>query len=80
MAHLLSVVTSVFLWALWWGGDGDRVKHATVLPSVVWIADTLHLVTASLRDGQEKLEDIVHIFSCSLPPPNNQHNPDVVLQ
>lgn len=52
---LLSVVTFVFLWAFCWGGDGDGVKHTTVLPGVVWITDALHLVTASLQDGEEKL-------------------------
>lgn len=52
---MFGVVTFVFLWALRRGGDGDRVEHATVLASVVWIADTLHLVTASLRDGEENV-------------------------
>lgn len=50
------MVTSVFLWAVWRGGDGDGVKHTAVLPSVVWITDTLHLVAARLRDGEEKCE------------------------
>lgn len=45
----VSVITFVFLGALWWRGDGDGVKHAAVLPGVVGITDTLHLITASLR-------------------------------
>lgn len=46
-------LTSVFLRALVRGGDGDGVEHAAVLPSVVGVADALHLVTARLRTGQD---------------------------
>lgn len=46
--------TSVFFRPLVRGGDGDGVEHAAVLPGVVGVADTLHLVTAGLRAGEEK--------------------------
>lgn len=57
--HEKNPLTSVFLRALVRGGDGDGVKHAAVLPGVVGVADTLHLVTARLRAG----EDVVWLLS-----------------
>lgn len=79
---LLRVVTFVFLWAIWRCGDGDRVKHATVLPSVVWITDTLHLVTASLQDGEEKLEWTRSTIYLAHSPPNLcfHQQPSTVVQ
>lgn len=51
---LLCEVTFVLLWAIWRGGGWDRVKHTAVLPGVVWITDTLHLVTARLQDTEDE--------------------------
>lgn len=58
--HSRKPLTSVFLRALVRGGDGDGVEYAAVLPSVVGVADTLDLVTAGLRAGQ----DAVGLLSC----------------
>lgn len=53
-------LTSVFLGALVRSGDGNGVEHAAVLPSVVGVADALHLVTACLRTRR----DVVWLFCC----------------
>ena len=60
------VRTSVFFKALWRSQNGDRVKHAAVFSSVIRIADTLHLITASLW-GEEGTQ-IVLVALCGHTP------------
>lgn len=60
----LCAFTFVFFRALWWSRNGDRVKHAAVFPSVIRIADTLHLITAGLLG---EVHTVIHVITTVQP-------------
>lgn len=63
--YISNTFTFVFLRSLWWGGNGDGVKDTTVFPSIVWITDTLHLVTARLSTERRKVRGLFRQHSKS---------------